>query len=496
MQSGSCLNERLCSSECSLQTLASSKDQKSCIPCGGDDSALEHADGSISYDVNFKDCVCNNPVPLAPANIPIRNQKVVELYSKETGEPLRKECVPCPKGTAVISQNLIQEGENTFYTAGARFDPDPYTCATCPDPNMLFDLDYQCKCIEGMFFVGEGSIGEQKCIKHMPSISTEYSKVNFHFISQNGERLDKKSLNSIVLSHHYLHAASNCEFARDSHELVWASCQTLANLCVLTLYDTNSAPCLEFQSIISNKRMSNYHGQEDWKLFMPWLYYLDDADDVGKDQSLQMKVSFWDLKNHQHYMDFRLFKYTIDGDFIGMEKLTDQLIYCSSTSDEIKRNSNEAVWFQFGNTMRLESKCSIKSLIESEMYFYDLYIVDGGINACPGNTVDGLCLYPVPVLLRNLVDGESFPNFNTIEADEYNDVFTRRFFFFDNLVRILKFIEAIFFIVSGNSRSNIFEQVWKNKRRSKCFAICIKNCYENCYTIEKQQSDLSTTIDN
>jgi meckelin len=456
MQSGSCI-EKECSSQCIDQDMSTSMDQIYCIPCGySETDGIPIESTSVLYDKSVQDCTCNNPSLMEPESTPVRSRRLVEIYSQDLGHPLRKDCLQCPKGTAVITQNLLQEGETTFYTAGARFQPNPHICAICPDPNMYFDLDYQCKCFDGMVMVGEGSIGKQKCIQYMPSISSDYSKVDFHFVSQNDKQqgFSKRNVDSIIFSHYYLNAASNCEFARSSTKLVGRSCQILANLCVLTLYDTNSAPCLEFQSIIANKRMTNYHGQESWKLFMPWLYYLEDADDVVQDRSLQMKMSFWELQDYEHYMDFRLVKYSISGELIGVEKVSDQFMYCRAHDDHVKQKSNKAAWFQFGNTVRFENKCNIKSLLESEMYFYDLYLVDRGKDVCVGTELNGLCLYPVPVLVRNLADGEVFPNLNAMEGDEYNDKYTRRFFFFDNLVRIdalLRFLS----ILSNLSQSPI-----------------------------------------
>ena len=154
-----------------------------------------------------------------------------------------------------------------------------------------------------------------------------------------------------------------------------------------------------------------------------------------------MKMSFWELQDYEHYMDFRLFQYSISGELMGITKVSDHFMYCRSHNDYVKQKSDEATWFQFGNTMRMENRCNIKSLLESEMYFYELFLVDRGNDVCTGAELNGLCLYPVPVLVRNLADGDVFPNFNDVEGDEDNDKYTRRFFFFDNLVRMDAYIK-------------------------------------------------------
>jgi len=71
-------------------------------------------------------------------------------------------------------------------------------------------------------------------------------------------------------------------------------------------------------------------------------------------------------------------------------------------------------------------------LLEKEMFFYDMYIVDNTTESCAGGGIAGFdCLFPIPVLNKNLVkDKNQFPNSNT---DHDDDVYIRRFFLFDNV---------------------------------------------------------------
>ena len=119
--------------------------------------------------------------------------------------------------------------------------------------------------------MGEAPEGEQKCIKRIPSISTDYSLAEFDNVlekSTGSFRVLHKSINSIIFSHYYLESASYCEFSIGKSAKTFIACQTLANLCVMRLYDDSSAPYREFQNI-ARKRMANCRGQEDWKMFMP-----------------------------------------------------------------------------------------------------------------------------------------------------------------------------------------------------------------------------------
>lgn len=60
----------------------------------------------------------------------------------ESGNLLaEKECRSCKAGSVVLASPKA--------TAGVTFSADPYTCQTCPDPNMAFDDDGECECQPG-----------------------------------------------------------------------------------------------------------------------------------------------------------------------------------------------------------------------------------------------------------------------------------------------------------------------------------------------------------
>jgi hypothetical protein len=475
MQSASCM-DITCTSTCSELSLPTSIDHSVCIICAstsetvfvGEGNGEQQGQGQAVYDESDGDCTCSNPPPTSqPTLKPVLNSKLVEIYHSETAEPIQKECVQCPKNTAVITKSLLviaddnNNGgeENEYYiTAGATFHPNPYECVYCPDPNMYFDTDYQCKCMIGYTVVGEASFGTQKCIKYeyepTLSSSSDYDRVQFPFIregtnthtststttKEGGNRLIV--VNSITFSHYYIEAASQCEFSTGyTLERSLNACQTLANLCVMSYYDDSSIPCRQFQSIIGGKRITYYHGQDNWKMVMPWLYYGEnEVDDIIEDRSIQMTMSLKGREGSEHHMVYKLAKYTIDGEFLGIEELSNQFMYCvtSRQSDMIgdrygtKNRKRAGIGFQFGNGFTDEFECNLKSLLSSEMYFYDMYLLD---KKCDEKDENNDCLYPVPVLNKNfLQDGDSLPNRNQFFGDELDDKYSRRFFLFDNMV--------------------------------------------------------------
>ena len=319
MWQGTC-NTASCSSECSLLSQVSSLDQQTCILCQGNSSHYE----SSEYDIDFKECTCKNPAKGPATGKPVVTRKLVEIYDNITGLPSRNDCMRCPDGTAVISKELYNNGQ--FYsTAGATYIADPYSCSYCPDAHMFFDTDYNCVCPDGFVLTGEASVGKQSCIYHYPSVSGG-SKVGFQdtiSIGSESRGAYDFTLDSIVFSHYYLKAASHCEYYKGTFEDL-QSCQTLSNLCVMSMYDEAAPACKQLQ-IISQRRQGTYHKQEDWIYSLPWLYYDNEPTD---DRGLQMKMAFHPVAYHTNSLIFKLFKYTLNGTFVGVESLNSQLEFC------------------------------------------------------------------------------------------------------------------------------------------------------------------------
>ena len=295
--------------------------------------------------------------------------------------------------------------------------------------------------------------------------------------------ISKTTLHSIVFSHYYLSSASTCEYRNGSHKHNFAACQTLGNLCVLSSYNEDSNACLQFQQIIRNQRQSQnnnnnnnnvYHSQKDWNYGMPWLYYpKGEANDILNDRGIDMTIAFSKQQhiNRQtqqksyHELRFVVAKYALNGSFLGLHDLSTQFfLYCGIKNDDITLpKDNVRFAFPFGNSFRQTYSCPLSNLLSMETYFYDLYIVDEGNPTCQGShhfdhfdlnlnldlndvnnngddesssSTSTQCLYPIPVLNRNLVLDGSFPNMNFRKRDELDDQLVRRFFLVDNVVRL------------------------------------------------------------
>ena len=433
MRGGLCL-DIMCTTKCSDLYLAPSENNLTCITCSHGNITHNLDDTLATFDGTVGDCTCNNPQPsLSSGFKPVSSRKLVEMFDPATGLSIKKECVQCPLNSAVISNDVLGFEEGYHVTAGASYPSNPYECVHCPDPNMYFDLNYQCKCIDGFYVTGETSIGPQKCLKHNPTYTSNYDSVQFPFINQRikSDEFTTISLKSIIFSHYYLTAASLCEFPRSDSLGISSSlnaCQTLANLCVMTYYDETSRPCAQYQ-FITSKRISSYHDNDNWKIMMPWLYYNQNVEDIVEDRSIQMTIGFQEEIGLHHTLTFKMAKYSMNGTLVGLESLTSQLMYCSSLFQDDKISEEN---LKFGYSWSREFRCRLDDLMSREMFFYDLFLVD---KDCDSEDTSHDCLYPIPILNKNYIrKGDSLPNRNSFFGDESDDEYTRRFFLFDNLV--------------------------------------------------------------
>lgn len=415
---GKC-DEMSCSNQCNTKKMAVSRDQRRCIGCSNlfQNSTYE----SSAFDSNLNECTCNNPKRGLSTRKSVVTKKLVEIYDS-VGLPTRKDCLMCPVGMAVITDDLIDEGKQYHITAGRRYAVDPYSCVSCPDPHMFFDTDYSCVCADGYTLVGEASVSEQSCIKNSNIPSTPASsRVQYR---DPYELSDDFTLESLTLSHMYMKVASDCEYYSGSSDTGLQSCQALGNLCVLSMYDKNSAACKQVEAV-TQRRSDLYHGFVDWKVTLPWLFYRDEPEYILNDKSINMKVSFHPEENHVNVLKFKLAKYRVDGDFVGLEDLTNQFELCAQDSP-----NRADGWSEFGSSYRVENSCPMSTLLEQEMFMYDMYLVDESLE-CKGAS-DFDCLFPVPVLNRNVLIDNKFPNANPQPGNDADDVYTRRFFLFDN----------------------------------------------------------------
>lgn len=356
-----------------------------------------------------------------------------------------KSCVLCPARSRV------------FTAAVGGWPADPYTCARCSDPWATLTPTGACVCDAGYVATGVSGVGSSRAVPGAAtaciasSVATYISAtapetsailVNFPSITAagGGGTTSLTSRPSVFIQHYYLRAAAGCAAYRSGGTA--GACQSLANLCVMQLYSPSSTAC-KLLATLSAARAGSINGFTNWVASLPFTLYTTTAAVTTSDQALARVMSF-DASVESGTSDtvqLILVKFALNGTFLGVERLTNQLIYCGAGSSSALPDA--PAWLRFGYAFTGAYNCALRSLLAggAEPIFYDLYIRDlaadgvSGVNTLVGNSVTlPMTLYPVPVRIVNYVSSDgSAPNRNSGTGDEANDVLTRRFTLYDTV---------------------------------------------------------------
>lgn len=197
---------------------------------------------------------------------------------------------------------------------------------------------------------------------------------------------------------------------RDKSNLT--ACQVLGNLCVLLTYNRNKQgttdACKEYDKLIGDWKGEKVYSKY-WPVVMPWLYY----EEGSAVRYLDAEVIGTMFKTGQT-VQFNLAEYTLNGSFFGQENGTIPIQLCQD------RPSKMAAADKFATTFRSSCSVSIKSLMNRQMLFYDMYMFTGNQK-----------IYPVPVLVDSYESNEGLINQKT---DRTKWQLVRRFFLVDNVV--------------------------------------------------------------
>ncbi|TPX67518.1 hypothetical protein SpCBS45565_g03723 [Spizellomyces sp. 'palustris'] len=198
------------------------------------------------------------------------------------------------------------------------------------------------------------------------------------------------------------------------------ACQALANLCVLQLYDFSTAPCQVYQSIIRGQ--SSVVDTLDAPQGLPWLYYgllSSQESTTFTSQVLNLTVDIGSGTGVSR-LPFVMSTYSLNGTYLGLQKLTTQLQLCTPVPSERADD-----WRQIGYDYVASCTIDLASAINSTSTatFYDLFIEDSlGI----------LKAVPIRVINYRTLAGRQ-PNLNADPLDYSSSVLFRRFFSVDDI---------------------------------------------------------------
>lgn len=157
---------------------------------------------------------------------------------------------------------------------------------------------------------------------------------------------------------------------------------------------------------------------------MPWIYYKNPAAQViAAADRIPFEVSI-DREDpiNTHTLEFYLAVYSIDGVFQRMEKLTDQMIFCTKQYEDGLR------YREFGTTYINDCSIDLSRYITRNytMNFYEMFLLNNSSESSNSSLID------VPVLIANVNNPFANGKLNN-QTNQENWILTRRFFLVDNL---------------------------------------------------------------
>ena len=245
-------------------------------------------------------------------------------------------------------------------------------------------------------------------------------KVDYNSVESEGsEELSDMSVQSGVMDTYFWKATAGCQVYGNPND-----CQTLANLCVLNLYQADKTVCnivkeINEKNVASPTYPSNYY-DPSYTEGVPWLYYKENGEEViEKSNRIKFRASFsYEDKalGIVSTLDLWVAKYNLEGVFYGFEKLSKQLVICDKPNDEVER------LYRIGTTVDISCTIDLGKLVSTsswdhfrnENMFFDLFLKD----------YDGV-ITDIPVLITNLD--------NNSNEDRTKWQMGRRFFLFDTV---------------------------------------------------------------
>jgi hypothetical protein len=264
------------------------------------------------------------------------------------------------------------------------------------------------------------------------------------------------SLTSAVFSHYYLAAAVACKGWTAGNAAASVGCQVLANLCALQLSSPAAKVCMLVADLVAARTAVN--GWSGWTASLPLLKWGTSASSVVADTGLSSTYYFSSPPSGSYSaLSFYVASYALNGTFLGVSVLNNQLSYCSAGA-----GASPPSWLSYGTSKTVVSTCDMRVMITAGMRvgaastlsyslveptFYSLFVNDHTVSgtsysdtaaalaASLGSVTPQplpLSLFPIPVRITNYRDATgSTPNANSNYAAESDDVFTGLFTLFD-----------------------------------------------------------------
>lgn len=222
-----------------------------------------------------------------------------------------------------------------------------WECKVCPYYNQEVTEDppssgnYECTCQSGFVAAGYGCVAdadktELDGVVQGGGLTAAYSLTYRSLVGPESEA----GIESDVFAYYFAQAALGCKKHQQPEQ-----CQTLANLCVLALYDHEHPICAYLRDNIAEGEYLN-----EFSLSVPWIEFSGEdigstatilgqvINDAGYDIEARMEVqgAQTDPEASYTHLDFMLAQYDINGTFLGYTELAEQFFICPASFNDVE----------------------------------------------------------------------------------------------------------------------------------------------------------------
>lgn len=194
------------------------------------------------------------------------------------------------------------------------------------------------------------------------------------------------------------------------------------------MYYEASPPCEALINLANTTTalQNDFYNDDGWKTGLPWIYYQNTATEVLNNRNrikAKMTMSTKEADSARYaYIPFKLAKYSLEGEFLGWEDLSNQIWMCPISVEGSERYRRVGLGLAKLCEFDLNNLVDMTTHLDNLNNFFELFLVDYN-----GDLID------VPILITNFLDGNlEYPN----GGGQSNWRLTRRFFLYENVSAI------------------------------------------------------------
>ncbi|KAI8924515.1 Meckelin [Entophlyctis helioformis] len=392
------------------------------------------ASASAVFDPTLQECSSCPQYLVSGSTCPVLRRNVLSHMSRigapstlTIGNTTIRVCA-CSQGEYVVDRDVtgLPLSTATCSACPSGFYPsvDLSTCLACPDiNNMVATLSggsYSCSCKTGgglnANLQGGLCVADTAVSRVITTYGTVQSSITYQDVVDSAGQATSLTVQSDLFNNNYVKAISKCDGDGDV-----LSCQLLANLCVLSMYDQSSRLCAAYLKLAKARQSIKSSPYDDQPFGLPWLYYGTVNRELPQTTRNRIPGITLDVSGGAGVssLPFVLGVYRLNGSFVGFQNLTTELQLCQSDPTTMSK------WRKVAHNYITSCTLNLSNFLAAgyETYFYELFLLETSGS-----------LYPIPVRITNYRStAGTLVNANPSAIDWSNNQLVRRFFIVDTV---------------------------------------------------------------